>query len=75
MKGKAMSGKRFKKLNIAAYACVAALTLTGCGSSSEEALVPANVPVYNAVVPKETEVFRGEVPYSRSGTLLQSLGS
>lgn len=69
MKGKAMSGKRFKKLNIAAYACVAALTLTGCGSSSEEALVPANVPVYNAVVPKEAEVFRGNLTPQFSASL------
>ena len=56
-----MSRKYRKKLNIAALACVLAMTFSGCGTAAEDGLVPAGTPEYNAVVPKVAEVVRGDL--------------
>ncbi len=66
-----MKSKLFRKLNIF-LSLSFALTLTGCGNAKEAALVPAEVPVYNALAPKTTQVIRGDltVPYSTRLDLL-----
>ena len=47
-------------------ALILGLSLTGCGSMREAELVPAAVPEYSAVMPKTTQVIRGDltIPYS-----------
>ncbi len=56
-----MQKLRCRKLNIAACALILSMSLTGCGGAVEDTLVPAEAPVYHAVVPKTAEVLRGDL--------------
>ena len=62
------NGKRKTEL-IAFLMAVLLTSATGCGSGSEENLVPPNEPHYDAVVPGVTEVIRGNISPRYEGKL------